>query len=175
MSALLWSVQCPFRVQLYKTTNKIKYIHIICILIGLLFPMLPIIASMADFAADIQSDESLMGRNITFASGGMGYGLTRFPPILCTSTDRNVGFYALILPINIMLPIGITILILLLWSFHRVSVNYRLYNTFALFNFVISLVIIINNKVYKLIKYYEIMNLVYLWNHAVTLMLLINT
>ena len=76
---------------------------------------------MADFAVDLKSDEVLKSHNVTFVSGGMGYGFSRFPPIICIGTDSDSVFYSLVLPLIILLAIGITIIILLFWFVHKVS------------------------------------------------------
>ena len=76
---------------------------------------------MADFAVDLKSDEVLKSRNVTFVSGGMGYGFPRFPPIICIGTDSDSVFYSIVLALIILLGIGITIIILLFWFVHKVS------------------------------------------------------
>ena len=124
-TALLWNIQFPFHARSFKTAHRVKYIHIGCVVAGLIIPLVPIITSMVTFAVELESDEIRKSRNITFASGGMGYGLIRFPPILCTGRNKNAVFYALVLPINLILMYGITVLIFLFYSIHKVS----LYNT----------------------------------------------
>ena len=54
-------------------------------------------------------------------SGGLGFRYSRFPAILCTGTDRDVIFYSVVLPIDIMLASVCTMMITVLWSVHRVS------------------------------------------------------
>ena len=125
---LFWKVRFPFHARSFEVAHKIKYIHIICVLIGLLLPLVPIVISMAKFAMDINSNEFLRSKNITFASGGLGYGQIRFPPVLCYGTDRNSVFYSLILLVNIILATGITFLILLFWLIHKVSAWYTVCN-----------------------------------------------
>ena len=93
--------------------HRIKYIHITCVVIGILVPFLPIIATMAQFAHGKSSVDA--------AKGGLGFGITRFPSILCTGTHGDTTFYSLILPIAILLMIGMTILILIFWLIHKVS------------------------------------------------------
>ena len=76
---------------------------------------------MADFAVDLKSDEVLKRHNVTFVSGGMGYGFAQFPPVICIGTDSDSVFYSIVLPLIILLGIGITIIILLFWVIHKVS------------------------------------------------------
>ena len=120
-ATVFWQIRFPFHAQKVKTERKIKYIHITLVLVGLLLPLLPIITSMADFAVDLKSDEFLKSHNVTFVSGGMGYGFPGSPPIICIGTDSDSAFYSLVLPLIILLATGITILILLFWFVRKVS------------------------------------------------------
>ena len=120
-TALLWKIQFPFHARSFETSHRVKYIHIGCVVAGFLLPLIPVITSMITFAVKLKSDEVRKSKGITFASGGMGYGLTRFPPILCTGTNKNAVFYALALPINLIVMYGITVLIFLFYSIHKVS------------------------------------------------------
>jgi hypothetical protein len=88
---------------------------------GILIPLLPIIATMAAFAVEIRSNPQLQQRGITFLSGGLGYHQIRFPPILCSGRDSGTVYYTSILPINLIVIVGLTELILLFWTVHRVS------------------------------------------------------
>ena len=55
------------------------------------------------------------------AAKGLGFGMTNFPPILCAGLDSNATFYSLILPINILIEIGMTLLVFTFWDVRRVS------------------------------------------------------
>ena len=123
-TALLWKIQFPFHARSFETAHRVKYIHIGCVVAGFILPLVPVITSMVTFAVELESDEIRKSRNITFVSGGMGYGLNRFPPILCPGTNKNAVFYALALPINLMLMYGITVLIFLFYVIHKVSLQY---------------------------------------------------
>ena len=105
-------------------SGKVKYIHITCVIVGILIPLLPIITSMAKFAADIRKQNEKFTsqiKNDLFLSGGLGFATSRFPPILCTGRDQDVIFYTVVLPIGIILASGCTILINIFWSVHKVS------------------------------------------------------
>ena len=114
---LFWKIQFPFHSRSFEVTHRIKYIHIVCIIVGFLFPLVPIVTSMADFAVDLKSSNSSQ----SFVDGGMGFTITRFPPILCTGSDRDAVFYSVVFPINLALAIGCTLLICTLWTIHKVS------------------------------------------------------
>ena len=121
ITALLWKIQFPLHSRSFETAHRVKYIHIGCVVAGLILPLVPVITSMVTFAVELESDEIRKSRNITFASGGMGYKLNGIPPILCTGTNKNAVFYAVALPINLILIYGISVLIFLYYSIHKVS------------------------------------------------------
>lgn len=120
-TSILWTVFFPYQARSFKASNEIKYIYISSIIVGITLPLVPVIASMAEFAVRVDSDPILQLQNVTFASGGLGYASFRFPPILCTATSADVVFYALALPINIIVIIGVTELILIFWTLQKVS------------------------------------------------------
>ena len=122
--SLFWKVIFPFHARSFDVSGKVKYIHIICVIVGILLPLLPIITSMAKFAMDIrkQNENSTSQiKNDLFLSGGLGFRSSRFPAILCSGRDADVIFYSVVLPIDIILASGCTMLISLLLSVHRVS------------------------------------------------------
>ena len=52
-----------------------------------------------------------------------GYGLARFPPILCTGKSANSTFYYVVIPIIILLEGGVMMYLLVIWKvIHKVSV-----------------------------------------------------
>ena len=124
-TALFWKIRYPFHARSYQMAHKIKYIHISCVIAGLLLPFVPIVTTLADFAVDIQTNAPLQQRNITFLSGGLGYRQIRFPAILCSGINSDAVYYTSILPINLIVIVGLTELILLFWTVHRVSVDLR--------------------------------------------------
>ena len=93
-------------------THRVKYVHIVCIVICVIFPSIAVIPTMAEFAHGKSSSEAV--------SGGLGFSVTRFPPLLCTGTSKDATFYPLILPILIILMVGMTILIIVFWIIHKV-------------------------------------------------------
>ena len=80
---------------------------------GVLLPLVPIIAAMADFAVDVRK------QNKDFLSGGMGFGPTTFPSILCSSTDLDVDFYSSVLFMGIIGASGCTMLLIIVWYLHK--------------------------------------------------------
>ena len=82
---------------------------------------MPVIATMADYAVRVNSDPRLQSRNVTFASGGAGFGTFRFPPIQCSGTNTDVEFYTLALPTDVIVMFGMVELILIFWAIYKVS------------------------------------------------------
>ena len=119
---LFWMVFFPFQSQRYRTSRKLKYIHAVCFIIGLLLPLTTVIASMSEFGVQSRNNaENGTSATDLFLSGGLGYSSMRFPPILCGPSDGNVAFYSLILPLDIIQAVGTTALLFVLWRVHRVS------------------------------------------------------
>ena len=102
--ALFWFLKFPFHARRYKAMHQMKYIHLTCVVIGVLVPFLPIIATMSQFAHGKSAAEA--------ARGGLGFGITRFPSLLCSGRDEKTTFYALVVPIIVIIMIGMTFLIL---------------------------------------------------------------
>ena len=120
---ILWKLQFPFHARTFENSGKMKYVHIASVIAGLLLPLISPITSMVEFAVDLSSNEILQSQNISFVSGGLGYGLIHFPSILCSATDRYALYYSNLLPINIMVIVGITELILVFRIIHKVSLH----------------------------------------------------
>ena len=105
--SLFWGIRFPFHAKSFETAHRTKYIHITMVIVGLVLPALPVI--------------------VTFTTGDpSGFGLTRFPPILCTGMHRNATFYSLVLPINILMATGIPLLIIIFWIIHKVIHQMRM-------------------------------------------------
>ena len=104
-------------ISLNKSRNK-KFLHGIFVTIGLTLPAVPILTSLVHSAVKFHETPSNL---TTFASSGLGYGFTRFPPILCYERDREVLFYSFTLPIDIMVALGCSMLLTIVWFLHRVS------------------------------------------------------
>ena len=122
MSVLFWKVFFPFHAHRFGVSGKYKYIHVVCLIIGIFLPMSTVITSMSEFGVESRNKaDNITSAIDLFVSGGLGYANMRFPPVLCRPSDGEVAFYSLILPLAIIQAIGSTMLILLLWRIHRVS------------------------------------------------------
>ena len=113
-AALFWKIWFPINARMCETRRQIKYIHITCVLIGTLVPLIPVISLMSIFADNSSSHSD-------FLDGGLGFSFTRSPPLPCYGSDLAVTFYTTIFPSNILLAIGITFIFLIFWRVHKVS------------------------------------------------------
>lgn len=50
--ALFLSIQFPYWTRRLRKSKKIVYIHVACVAAGLLFPLVPVIAAMAEHSAN---------------------------------------------------------------------------------------------------------------------------
>ena len=117
--SIFLKVVFPFSSQF---PGKVKFIHIVCVIIGILLPLLPVITSMAKFAVNSQKlskNSTFQLRKSLFLSGGLGFGPTRFPPIFCSGSDPDAVFYSFALFVNIGLASGCTLLLVIFWSVHK--------------------------------------------------------
>ena len=111
--ALFWKIRFPFHSRSFQMAHRTKYVHIAAVVLCILVPFVPIVATMSQYGHGRSSVEA--------ATGGLGFGITRFPPLLCTGRHADTTFYSLILPILVILMIGMTILLFIFWIIHRVS------------------------------------------------------
>ena len=111
--ALFWKIRFPFHSRSFQMAHRTKYVHIAAVAMGILVPFIPIIATMSQYGHERSAIEA--------ATGGLGFGITRFPPLLCTGRHADTTFYSLILPILVILMVGMTFLLIIFWMIHRVS------------------------------------------------------
>ena len=111
----------PFHARSVAKSNRVKYIHIGCVIAGLMLPVVPIIAVMGDFALKLKNDKFLKSNNVTFTSGGLGFTATAFPAAFCHPFNEDLTFYVLLVPIIILLAVGSVLLVLIIHQIHKVS------------------------------------------------------
>ena len=111
---LFWGLKFPFHWRRFKSSpTEMRYLHLTCVVTGLLGPFIPVIATMSQFAH---------GKSTAAAvKGGLGFGITRLPSLLCNGRDEATTFYALVLPIIVIIMIGMPLLVLVFWIIHKVS------------------------------------------------------
>ena len=117
MAVLFCSIKYPFRAQLF-TKGKA---HILSVVIGLLLPIFPILVSVADFAVSVQRQSANSGMSSPWrVPRGYGFGLSGYPPIICTAVNKGVIYYSTIFPIGCVLGLGGSLLIISIWLLHQV-------------------------------------------------------
>jgi len=112
IALLFWRVIFPFHSRALAS-----------VIVGMLLPLTPIIAITVKFAVDAQkrATNEISATEI-FLSGGLGYNNARFPPILCGASDREVLFYSTVLPLDLGLAIGGSMLLIIILNVHRVRI-----------------------------------------------------
>ena len=118
---LFWKVVFPFHSRSYEVSGRMKHVHIAGITAGLILPLSTIVTSMAKFAVKVQKNTSNETSSTElFLSGGLGYTNARFPPLVCVGSDRDAVFYSTVLPLDLALAIGCTMLLIIFLQVHRV-------------------------------------------------------
>ena len=95
---MFWKIRFPFHARSFETDGYFKRIHITCVILGLLIPLIPVITVL----------------------GSEGFTITIFPPLLCNSKTADPVFYALVLPIIVLLQVGVSLLVVIFWIVHKV-------------------------------------------------------
>lgn len=112
ISALFWAFRFPVHFRSYVQLHRIRYIHAVCVLLGLVIPVLPVVVTLGDYATDEKTSST---------PTGFGFGLTNFPPVLCAGLDPDASFYSLVLPITVLTEIGMTLLVFTFWDVRKVG------------------------------------------------------
>ena len=99
---LCWGIAFPFHYRRFKTEGRIKYIHVITVVLGLVLPAIPALAPLVD-----------------------GYTIAISPNAIDTCEGRNttITFFTIILPISILVAAGSTVLIILFWIIFKVKIS----------------------------------------------------
>ena len=108
---VFWALKFPFHARVFRKTDRMKFIHIASVLSGVLIPFFPVVVTMIEFSYNKSSAEAV--------KGGLGFGIIRFPPILCVGRHKHTTFYSLIFPLCIILAVGINFLIYVFWIIHK--------------------------------------------------------
>ena len=109
MAALFWKIRFPFHARRFESARRVPYLHFTAVVLALVIPAIPIIVAMIEYAVQDST------------AGKLGFGLIRFPPILCVGNDRNVTYYSFIFPLNLIMIAGIALLVLIFWIIHKVN------------------------------------------------------
>ena len=95
---------------------------------------------------EVQSNMELQFFNVTFVSGGLGFFLGRYPPILCYGFSNIVVFYSMILPIILISAVGLPELLVIFFTMYQMvrnsqslAISKLLYFPFFLYSILIHL------------------------------------
>ena len=97
---LCWAIVFPFHYRNFKADGKIKYIHIVTVIFGLLFPFLPALLYL-----------------------NKGYAALFTPTRVCTGRSLRVTYFSFLLPSSIILATTTFALIVVFWTILKVSVH----------------------------------------------------
>jgi hypothetical protein len=95
--SLCWAIVFPFHFRRMKTEGKLKYFHIVTVLIALLFPTLPALINLHD-----------------------GYTMADTPTTICIGRNVDVIFLALVLPLCVLIAVAASALIITFWKILKV-------------------------------------------------------
>ena len=102
VSVIFWNVRFPDQYMLLNRRHQVKYIHLVSVLVAIVVPVIPVA--------------------VIYGTGGFVNG--RFPPLLCLPSNANAAFYSLVLPVSVLIASGVTLLLAVFWTLHKVSVFY---------------------------------------------------
>ena len=111
MAILYWLVSFPFKANTTETKRWLRIIHMVLLVVGIIGPSAPAIAVIVD---------DIMHSNTVTTPGRLGFGLGYFPPILCVGLNPEIVFHFVILPSVFLTVIGISCLVLMIWTLHKV-------------------------------------------------------
>ncbi len=117
---LTYSIRYPFQAQMVLVKGRKRTtLHMICVVLGMLLPMAPILASVADYTVDVEKHTA--GQSVT-SIHGFGFGAPDYPPIICTAINKDIIFYSSIVPMGVVLGIGGSVLTVCVWLIQKVSI-----------------------------------------------------
>ena len=101
ISSLFWKIYFPLNTVSSKNIHRTNYIHVTCLIAALLLSLISPLAS------------HLKG----------GFIMIDFPSFFCGGKETDVTFYVHLLPITILLGVGTSLLVLILWKLHMVYIS----------------------------------------------------
>ena len=95
---LSWGIVFPFHYRRFRVEEKIKYIHVVTVVVALLLPIIPALLYLIKD----------------------GYGPLFTPTRVCTGRNLNVTYFAFLLPISIILATTTSSLAMVFWTILKV-------------------------------------------------------
>ena len=112
-ATLFWKVRFPLHARSFSLNKKDKYLHIACLLAGILLPLIAVIAPIADAALHFEPT------NGSLASSGFGFGRS-FQLSTCYFNSK-VALGVAILPLSFVISLTFSFSILVCFYIHKVS------------------------------------------------------
>lgn len=94
---LLWAVKYPYSYRQLRVSGRIRYAHVISVILAVVFPLLGPCILLRD-----------------------GYSSIASPPLACTGRNLDVTYYTIILPVSFLVGMTSCLLVLLLWALFKV-------------------------------------------------------
>lgn len=94
---LFWSLRYPFKYRELKISERIRYAHIISVIVAIVVPLFPALINLKG-----------------------GYVLTSIPSLACVGRSTEYIYYTIILPVSVILAILISLLALIVWTIFKV-------------------------------------------------------
>ena len=96
---LCWGIVFPFHYRRFKIEGRIKYIHVITVVLGLVLPAISALVPLID-----------------------GYTITPSPIDRCVGRNEIIIFFTTILPISVLMAVSSSVLIILFWIIFKVNI-----------------------------------------------------
>ena len=97
-SFLFWGVAFPFHYRQMKVSKRLKYAHVISVVLAVIIPLPGALVPLKD-----------------------GFVVTSYPALACAVRNTDVTFYTLIVPLSIFLAITAILLVFMFWKIFKVQ------------------------------------------------------
>ena len=97
---LCWGIVFPFHYRRFKMEGRIKYVHVITVVLGLVLPAISALVPLID-----------------------GYTITPSPIDHCVVRNMMIHYFTSILPISILVAASSAVLIILFWIIFKVIIS----------------------------------------------------
>lgn len=92
---LFWGVRYPFNYRQLRVSGRIRYTHIISVVLAIVVPLFPALINLKG-----------------------GYVLTTIPSLACAGRSTEYIYYTIILPVSVILAIITCLLALIVWTIY---------------------------------------------------------
>ena len=96
---LFWGVAFPFSYRQLRIQKKIRYAHIISVILALIIPLPSALIPLKD-----------------------GYTFARAPVFACVGRNLDITYYTFLIPISILIGMTSCLMVLILWKIFKVCI-----------------------------------------------------